>query len=89
MPKRSEWVFFPPGLFSSSVLYNSALLMKKRLKTNLSIWELLGQQVTTVQVEFLYGVNGKKSLKTTPDIIKPIPSVLYDKNIARGTTDPD
>ena len=25
MPKRSEWVFFPPGLFSSSLLYFSAL----------------------------------------------------------------
>ena len=25
IPNRSEWVFFPPGLFSSSVLYNWAL----------------------------------------------------------------
>ena len=35
IPNRSEWVFFPPGLFSSSVLYNSAL------NEIMSSWELI------------------------------------------------
>ena len=47
IPKRSEWVFFPPGLFSSSVLYNSALIQNVTLlytpkdtwQTNLSGWQ--------------------------------------------------